>query len=203
MKNTKKIKYSAFTLIELLVSTAIILVLILAAAPSLDKVQSKNRLRGGAEMLQNCVSRAKSLALAPETNSTNLKSYTATLYASTFVATASARPNQCLVYELYNDTTTPKLIDTHRLSNSVQISPFIVNNPTPDQFTYTFENTNHGLATREVDTNGNPSPNDEMTLFSVQDEKLNCQQLTFFYETGEILLEKLGIMNSSGSCIGS
>lgn len=198
MKNTKNIKYSAFTLIELLVSTAIILVLILAAAPSLDKVQSKNRLGGGAEMLQNCVSRAKSLALAPETNTSDLESYTATLYASTFASTASASPNQCLVYEVYNDPATPsKLIDAYRLSNSVQMSPFIVNSITLDQFTYTFENKNHGLATRELD------PNDEMTLFSVQDEKLNCQQLTFFYETGEILLEKLGIMNSSGSCIGS
>lgn len=202
MKNTKNIKYSAFTLIELLVSTAIILVLILAAAPSLDKVQSKNRLRGGAEILQNCVSRAKSLALAPETNTSDLESYTATLYASTFVSTASAGPNQCLVYEVYkNITTTPKLIDTYRLSNSVQISPF--NNTTPDQFTYTFENKNHGLATRKTDPNGNPDPTNEMNDFSVQDEKLNCQQIKFFYETGEILLEKLGIMDSSGSCIGS
>lgn len=203
MKNNQTIKYSAFTLIELLVSTAIILVLILAAAPSLDKVQSKNRLRGGAEILQNCVSRAKSLALAPETNTNNLESYTATLYASTFGPTVSASPNQCLVYENYNDASPSKLIDTYRLSNSVQISPFIVNNNTLDQFNYTFENKNHGLATRKVDANGNPSPNDEMNDFSVQDEKLNCQQLKFFYETGEILLEKLGIMDSLGSCIGS
>ena len=202
MNNHRVTKYSAFTLIELLVSTTIILLLILAAAPSFDKVQSKNRIRGGAEILQYCVSRAKSLALAPETNSSNLVSYLAILYD----VTDPTKPNQCEVYEKTSGTPPIlTLVDTYKLSNSVRISHFIVNGATLAQSTYTFEfeNQNHGLATRVLDPSGNPDPNNEMTAFSVQDEKLNCQQLKFFYETGEILLEKLGIMNSSGLCIGS
>lgn len=203
MKNFQSKQCYAFTLIELLVSTTIILLLILAAVPSYDKVQSKNRVQSGGEVIQNCVSRAKSLALAPETNAGNLISYSATLYARTFTQTSTANPNECIVYE--NTQTGSAIastkIDTYKMRNNIRISPFILNSSAVDQFTYTFENQNHGLATREYDVNGNPNPSAELNDFSTEDEKLNCLQIKFFYQTGEILLEKLGTIDSTGVCI--
>lgn len=190
-------KNFAFTLIELLVSVSIILMLLVAAMPNLNKVQSKNRLRSSGEIIQNCIAQAKSFALAPDTDVNNLIYYKAVLYSKNYIPpipNQDDQPNRCLVYQ-YDDNNT-KIMTKFKLSNNIRLSRFTVNSATLDTFTYYFTAENHGSATREANVNN------EMSEFSVEDEKLDCQQLKFFYETGEILLEKFGTMNLSNQCVG-
>src|SRR3989338_5219615 len=56
---------TGFTLIELIVTSAIILLLIVVAAPSYDRVRAHNELNLSGQKLQNCIDQAKSLALGP------------------------------------------------------------------------------------------------------------------------------------------
>lgn len=178
MRGKSQLK-SGFTLIELLVSTSIILLLIGASTPSFNRLKNRNQVRTNAQQLQNCVHEARGLALAPETTDQNLISY----YA---LWNNEIQPNTCTIYRNYYQDTEiiQEEVSSYKLTGDLESSL------TNKKQIYEFETNKQGKVKDRVDL---------ANQFFLIEKGSECLNLRFIKESGIILLEDSGIIDTNNN----